>query len=415
MSNAMIDRLLAEKTDREAFVRQLLDSAESEERALTDSEVANIEAAKERLAAITAQVAPLVEWEEQRTAAAEFEGRVSKQTKKAVAVRQSDTMPLDGRSLGQAFVESPEFRESGGGAMQRRFHADTTLWELDRMERAATVLNEGAAPGNAFLPVKEKFYSANPLYPFRLWDLVNHVMVRSASVDVVTYGTYEGGVAAAEVAELAEKPAEELKSAIQSVNLPTVAGYVEVSRQLLQDGGSAVRNWIDGELRRSIMYHFEKEISTILAGAAATTGAAGVPGMGVIRQAQAVLQSKGYNPTALVANPADLASLDQEIFGQGFMVPNQQNAYWGLTPIAAPTQPAGKMVVADLDRAITVYQRTGLEVYTSDSGIVSTPGSSVISKDRFIHNIFVILAELRGKSVLTHADAATLVTVTPKP
>jgi HK97 family phage major capsid protein len=410
MHNPTIIRLQGEKRDREQFVGNLLSQAESEERALTDSEVANIEAAKERVAQIQSQLQPLVEWEEQRTSAADLDKRIRNAELRTDLVAKSDPVPLEGRSLGDAFVRSAEFRSAAGGVMRDRFFAPTTFGELTR---AATVLNEGAAPGKNFLPAPQKIYETNPLLSYRLWDAVNHVQVNSNSVEHITWGTFEGGKSAAEVQPLGEKPSEELSSVLSTINIPVVAGLVEVTRQLLQDGGNAVRQWIDGELIRSIMYKAEKDIAGLLAGATATTGASKVPMMGVIRQAQAVIQSKGYMPNALIANPADLASLDQAIYTSGYLVPQVSSAYWGLTPIPSPTMAAGTVVVADLSRAITVFERTGIEVYTSDAGIVVTAGAANVGKDRFATNTFCLLAEARLKAAVTHADAMAKVVVTP--
>ena len=69
MGNPVLDRLNTERERHVEFVDETFAGAERDARDLVDAEVSNIKAAKERIAAIDAQCAPIVEFENMRTSA----------------------------------------------------------------------------------------------------------------------------------------------------------------------------------------------------------------------------------------------------------------------------------------------------------------------------------------------------------
>lgn len=69
MGNPVLDRLNAERERHVEFVDDTFAGAERDTRDLVDAEVGNIKAAKERIAAIDAQIAPIMEFENMRTGA----------------------------------------------------------------------------------------------------------------------------------------------------------------------------------------------------------------------------------------------------------------------------------------------------------------------------------------------------------
>ncbi|MFM2437360.1 MAG: hypothetical protein RLZ55_169, partial [Actinomycetota bacterium] len=228
--NPTIERLQNQRREQEDLVAHLLEKAETEERDIVQAEMDLIESAKERIAAIDAQLRPLAEFAESRNSGAELVSRIGKAETRTPVIH---TNPVPGSvdSVGREFIASDAYRSWTGSGRSASFNFDGSLTDFEA--RAASVLQTGAAPGNVFLPHPTKIYDQNPLLPFRLWDVVNHVRVNTNAVDIVTYGTSEGGKSAQVVAELAEKPAEELTASMKTVNLEVVAGYVEISRQLL--------------------------------------------------------------------------------------------------------------------------------------------------------------------------------------
>lgn len=63
--NPTLERLIRQRQEQEAFIAQLLEQVESEERDLVDAEVKNLEAAQARIAEIDEQIKPLEAWEKQ--------------------------------------------------------------------------------------------------------------------------------------------------------------------------------------------------------------------------------------------------------------------------------------------------------------------------------------------------------------
>ena len=399
MSNATIIRLQDEKQDREKFVAGLLDAAESEERALTDSEIANVQAAKERIGQIVSQLEPLISWEEQRSSAAELDSRIKVADRRAVQVREPEPL-LGGKTLGQAFFESPEFRSSNGSPMRDRFVAPTTLGEV----RAPALLTTSTDPGKAFMPTPQKIMTPNGLSAFRLWDAVRHVQVRSAAVDYVTYGSLAGAKTPAKVPEGTAKPEVELTATTTNVSLETWAGWVQITRQLLQDG-IGIRSFIDGELTRGLLTQLEADIVAKLkaSSVAAVTGGAGQPLQEVIRVAVATVEANGFTPTAVALNPADAAAIDiatAKLGGANAFLPNAMP--WGLQVIPVPGLTAGEAWVGDFETGVALLERTGVEIFTTDSHV-----------DNFVKNIFVILAEIRAAAVVAQPNALVKTKLTP--
>jgi len=71
MSNAVLDRLLTERSGQVDFIDQLLARVEQEDRDLVDAEQGNLKAARERIKALDEQISPLADFETQRNAHAE--------------------------------------------------------------------------------------------------------------------------------------------------------------------------------------------------------------------------------------------------------------------------------------------------------------------------------------------------------
>ena len=141
-----------------------------------------------------------------------------------------------------------------------------------------------------------------------------------------------------------------------------------------------------------------------------TTGASGVDALGVVRMAQADIQTKGFSPSVILGSPAALAGLDLSIMGLGGASGTVLNGgYFGLTPVPVPALGADEMFVADASAAMVLFQRTGVEVFTTDSDIID--GATVTSA--FRKNVLTTVVEIRAKGALVNQNAITKVVVTP--
>lgn len=396
---AVIERLSAERDEAVDFIEHVMGQVDAESRDVSETEQRTLDSHRERIAQIDAQVKPLVEFQQQRASGVKADRMVSGTDR----VQRAASAPPDGLSLGSAFISSDQFRSFGGG-ISGRYTFDAAPSEV------RAVLTTTTPPGSAWMPTPPKYVTPSAAYTTPLLDVIQRVPVTSGSIDVVTYGLAAEG--AAVVAEGADKPEATLETTVTPTVLDTIAAWVQTSRQLMADAPSA-RNIIDNQLTRGVLRKLEELITAAISGNAGiqtSTGAADVPLVGVIRQAMAVLQSNGFNPDVVMANPGDLAGIDVSIMTGTLNGPSLNGAYWGLRPVPVPGFAAGTVIVADAAAAFTLFERTGVEVYMTDSDVVGATGKSA-----FRANILTVLAETRAKGVVVNPLAAqkAVATVTP--
>ena len=77
------------------------------------------------------------------------------------------------------------------------------------------------------------------------------------------------------------------------------------------------------------------------------------------------------------------------------------NGLWTLTPV--PVVGMTETIVSDASAAFALFERTGIEIYTTDSDIV---GSGATAKSGFRSNILTTLAETRAKGAVLNPNAA---------
>ena len=232
---------------------------------------------------------------------------------------------------------------------------------------------------------------AAPARQTPLLDLVQRVPVASNSVDWITYPA--AAPLAAIVAESGPKPEATITATLVTVTLDTIAHYAQASRQLLEDSGAA-RAFIEGELSRGVLDKIEAEIAAAITAATLPTATDATSLMNAIRKGVGVVQAAGFQPNAVVLNPADYAALDIDVFGNTLLGPMVSGSFWGLRPVAVGAQAAGTAVVGDYTAAINYLERTDVSVYVTDS-----------HASTFTSNVFTFLAEARGKGVVTRAEA----------
>jgi HK97 family phage major capsid protein len=124
--------------------------------------------------------------------------------------------------------------------------------------------------------------------------------------------------------------------------------------------------------------------------AAAALGAT-LPKLVLIRKMIGDLEAAGYNPTAIVMNPADWATVEIDIFtaGSANIVPFSYDAMgrpvlFGRRVVTSVGMTADQVAVGDYAMAGTIHNREGVVVEMSDS-----------DGDNFIRNLVTIRAERR--------------------
>lgn len=366
MSTAILERLTAERAEIEQFVTRTLEGVEG--RDLSDAELRTIETSKTRISEIDAQIAPLQSFMEARNAAADLTRLVGRSEQRAQVAET--------RSMGEQFVASDIFSDYRGRGTSSRFQIE---------ERA---LPTGLADISGVLPPKARVDATAPTST-PLIDAIGSVPVSQNGIEVVVWSKVGGS---AKVAEKAPKPSVEFVPTVTPYTLDTIAGYTQLTRQLMEDA-PAVRGLIDTELRRDVALKMEAEAAAALVAATLPT-AEGATLLASIRKGVGVVQAAGYNPNAVILNPSDWADLDIDVFSGTLAGAVVGQRFWGLTPIASAAQPEGTATVGDMSAGVQHYRRSGISLYVTDS-----------HGDTFLSNVFTLLAEARAKTIVTRPAA----------
>jgi HK97 family phage major capsid protein len=398
--NPTLTRLIEERATQATFIEELLAHVEQENRDLVDAERQNITAAETRMAELDAQIEPLKKFEERRAAAVVITDIAAGSSRPAASVQV-----VEHRSLGDIFVESEEFRSySGRGTSQvitvpefRAVGPDPLLTTTD--------------PGKKLLPQSQRFAGPEHFVPFPLLSLVGRIEVSGNSVSYVTTSDASG---ADVVAEGAPKPPVVWTATETPYTLETVAGWFKFSRQALADIPQ-LRSLVDQKIRRAIDVKLNALAVAALNGAFTsgntTTGASNAPLVEVVRLAIADMEEKGIMPTAVLANPADVAAFDIAMLGKPLGAAQINGGMWGLPIIPLAGITAGTAVVGDIREGLVWFERAGLEMYTTDSDV--SDGAAGAVKSDFRANILTTLGEVRGKFAAVDPSVLQKVVVTP--
>ena len=307
----------------------------------------------------------------------------------AARVEKRDDAPS---GIGELFTRSEAFSRYQQAPMGTSAKVTVPVGMLTRAPQTTT-----SGTGQPWVS-ESRISIKTPMRQTPLLDLVQRVSVGSNSVEWITYPA--AAPVAAVVAEGTPKPEATINASIATVTLDTIAHWAQATRQLLEDSGAA-RDFIEAELSRGVSDKIEAEIAAAIT-AATLPATAGADLMASIRLGVGVVQNAGFQPNAVVLNPADYAALDIDVFGKTLLGPAISGSFWGLRPVAVGAQPAGTALVGDFTAGVTYLERNSVSLYVTDS-----------HASTFTSNIFTFLAEARGKGVVTRAEALVECTVTP--
>lgn len=290
---------------------------------------------------------------------------------------------LSGKALGDAFVESKAFRDFDGHAgpvaeIEIKTLLDTATW----------------APESARLPRIEPY----PAAPLAVADLLGQGETSQAAVPYMEETTYDN--AAAEQAEGEAKGEAELAFTERSSPVRTVAVFLPVTRQLMDDVAAArsyvgsrlgfmVRSRLDGQLLNGD--GVAPNVTGILNTAGIQTQAKGVdPVPDAIQKAMTLLEVNAfYEADTVILHPNDWRDIrllrtsdGQYIFGApGEATPPNM---WGKSVVSTTRIAEGTGLVGAFRSAATLFYRSALEIAVSDS-----------HSDYFVKNKLAIRAEIR--------------------
>lgn len=394
MSRTLLKQYDDERKSLVDQITSITEGASLDERDISDAEMELVERANTRIEAIDRQMQPLIRSEELRNAGASLDvlqaRATARQQRETATLQVSERVP----SLGD-FVDSDAYRNWSGNGKSSLFTIE------QRASSLRATLTEGAAPGSTLLPHPPKYVLPQGDRETPLLDAISRLMVSTNSIDLVTYGVPAGATGAAEVAEAAKKPEAALTTTATTVNVPTVAYWLKATRQLLQDAPAA-RGFIDDQLRRGLVTKMETDAGAAIGGATytKTTGATKQTLLEVARIGVATVAAAGFRPNAILCSPTDAAAFDLALYTKTFNGAAMGINPWGLQVI--PVNGLTKAYVGDFKAGVTLVERTGINIYISDS-----------NEDDFLKNVFTILAEYRAKTVVTQPAAITELVVTP--
>lgn len=379
---------LAERTELTEVAMRMADQAAAENRDLTETERATIASMSDRCAALDREIETFAAQRESAAAYAALQARVEETNTRGgrgLAVPESAEVASWGR-----FAESAEFRNYTG----RGASGSVTFGSV--LDTRAVIMTD-TYPG--LVPEPSTFVPTQPTTTNPLTALVGKERVSTGSVEWVEIG---GDPAAAVVAEGALKPEATFAVTVKTAALETLAHYIAITRQALEDI-PRIQSLVEGKLRNGLINKIETDLATVIAAATLPT-AEGADLLAAIRVGIGTVQAAGYAPSAVVLNPADYAALDVDVMGATTGGPVIGQRFWGLTPVAAAAQPAGTAIVGDFGNGVTLFDRGVSSVFLTDS-----------HADFFLRNQLVILAETRVKSVVTAPTALVecAATVTP--
>ena len=381
MKNPVQEQLDALRAQRDQARDAAIQIATAEDFDENDSSFKDLES---RAAKLDTQIERLVKLLDAQKGADALDGRLARSATRT----EERSEKRDDRDWGATFVDSDQYRE---------YNFRGTSAKLDVEFRA---LPHSLTSMDAALPSNPIIDTTPAPAPSIILPLVNVVPVSGNSVDYITWAKTG---AATVVPEGTLKPSVEWAPTVTSKSLATIAAHTSFTRQLAEDA-TAVRNFLTNELQNEVRRVLETEAVAAIAGATlpTATGPSGKGVLGAIRAGMAEVQALGFAPNAFLVNSDDLIDLDLEVMATAGTAPNQTNSFWGLRPVVAPAGlvTAGSVIVGDFRKGVDHYQRTGVQLYLTDS-----------HGENFRLNILDAIAEARALTAVVRPDA--LVEVTP--
>lgn len=217
---------------------------------------------------------------------------------------------------------------------------------------------------------------------------------------------------AAETAEGAQKPESVLTFELVTANVATIAHFIKVSKQVLEDAG-ALEAYIDNRLRYGVELRYDNQLlngngtGQNISGITNTgnhtvfTPATGENALDNINRAIQAVQVADYMPTGIMLNPADWHAIERLKVGASddrYIIGDPAAAMgprlWGLPVVVTNNLASGKVIVGDFQNAYQVFDRSGVvvEMFEQDT-------------DNVQKNLLTVRAEARG-TLATFVPAA---------
>lgn len=208
---------------------------------------------------------------------------------------------------------------------------------------------------------------------------------------------------AAETAEAAQKPESALTFELVTANVATIAHFIKVSKQVLDDA-SALESYIDNRLRYGVELRYDNQLLngngtgqnisgiTNTGNHTAFTPTTGENALDSINRAIQAVQASDYMATGIMMNPADWHAIERLKVGTSddrYIIGDPASTLgprlWGLPVVVTNNLTAGKVIVGDFQMAYQVFDRMGtvVDIFEQDG-------------DNVQKNLLTVRAEARG-------------------
>lgn len=278
-------------------------------------------------------------------------------------------------TLGQSVIKSESFKQFANGSASRM-----------SVFQANTITGQSGSPpaNNDTLTAPQRLSGIIP-GAFRLLKVRDALPQGNTTSNAVEYTrelSYTS--AAAETAEGASKPEATLTFELVSAPVRTIAHWIKVSKQVLDDA-PMLASYIDTRLRYGVDLRYDGQLlngdgtgqnisgMTDSGNFTAFTPATGDTALDSVNKAIYLVYAADYAPTAIFMNPADWGAIERLKDSQlNYIIGNPQGVLgavlWGLPVVITNAMTAGKFLVGATDIAYQVWNRQGttVEMFAQD-------------------------------------------------
>lgn len=333
--------------------------------------------------------------------AAQADSIVALEQKLAEGVQAGKAAP---ETLGRMIIKSDAFKEfAAGNSNKMRVQANTITGQ-----------DGGSPPLNSdVLVAPQRLGGIIPgaFRALRIRDIMPSGVTTSNAVEYTRELAFTNN--AAETAEGAAKPESALTFELVSAPVRTIAHFLKVSKQVLEDS-AALESYINTRLRYGVDLKTDSQIIngtgsgqqisgiTKSGNFTAFTPVTGENALDSINRAIYAAYAADYAPNAIVLNPADWGAIERTKVGTSdvrYVVGNPTGSLgptlWGLPVVVTNNLASGKLIVGAFDIAFQVWDRMGtvVEMFEQDSDNVQKNLLTVRAENR------LTLASYRPASV----------------
>jgi Phage capsid family len=389
-----------ELATEKARVRAILDAADAEGRAISPEEREVYTSAMENMAKIKSRLEDEEDKNKMRTLVDDFDRLHATGSDDPNPVREPARVKA--RSLGEAFVNSDGFKITAAkfkDAGKVRFRTPSIHWEGKSagdpvLESDNSDIFGNGSTTSGILRTLMGLETPGFVQPrLTIADLFTSVPVTVGNA--VTYPVVKTRtqISGTPQTEGSNKPGGEYEFDDVTKVLLTLAGWVKVSQQFLEDA-PGLAAYINADLPLQIRQNEETYLVSTLESdisgntADGTTLVASPNPFDAILEAIVTVQQNGGEPDGLVIDPFDWATIratkfESSVFGYVSGGPGNGNP-WNLRVVVSPGATAGAPIVGDFSRGGKIYRKGGLNVDSTNSD-----GTD------FIKNLVTIRAEER--------------------